>query len=215
MLGGGHKTQGQKFDSWPPKPNPIHKNKSLCLKDHHVYVKKKAGHSNITFWIFIPFWALRADLEKGHRKKHMPSILVFGFDQAYLWPKLWLDTHSHSLHTPIHPSDILQTPSRHHSATLEKCWDGALVEKTVDLYNSLFVVGITCRRVDSTRQSRDTLQTLPDTIQTTFKTSQKILEWSLWENTAEDKCNFLAWLWPRLDKTQIVTQNTLPDTIQT
>ena len=64
------------------------------------------------------------------------------------------------------------------SATLEKkCWYGALVEKTVDLYNSLIVVGMACRRVDftkaPTRHSRDTLQTLPDTIQTTFKISKK------------------------------------------
>ena len=117
-VGGVDKCEGQNFDSSTPLPNTIHKNKPLCLKDHYVFVKKKAGHSNITFWIFIPFWALRADLEKGYRKKHLPSILVFGFDQAYFWPKLWLDTHSHSLHTPIHPSDILQTPSRHPPDTI-------------------------------------------------------------------------------------------------
>ena len=38
-------------------------------KEALPFLKKIAGHSNITFLIFIPFWALTADLEKGHRKK--------------------------------------------------------------------------------------------------------------------------------------------------
>ena len=29
-------------------------------------------------------------------------------------------------HTPNHPLDIIQTPCRYHSATLWKCWDGAM-----------------------------------------------------------------------------------------
>ena len=67
QVGGDDKWEGQNFDSWPPKPNTIHKNKPFCLKDHYVFVKKKAGHSNITFLISYPFRALRADLEIGHR----------------------------------------------------------------------------------------------------------------------------------------------------
>ena len=47
---GGGNAWGQKFITWPPKPNTYHRYKPFCLKDHILLVKKKSFPSNITFW---------------------------------------------------------------------------------------------------------------------------------------------------------------------
>ena len=49
-VGGGGNAWGQKFITWPPKPNTYHRYKPFCLKDHILLVKKKSFPGNITFW---------------------------------------------------------------------------------------------------------------------------------------------------------------------
>ena len=49
-IGGGGNAWGQKFITWPPKPNTYHRYKPFCLKDHILLVKKKSLPGNITFW---------------------------------------------------------------------------------------------------------------------------------------------------------------------
>ena len=137
----------------------------------------------------------------------MSIILDFELDQAYLWPKLWVDAHSHPLHPPRHPPDILQTPCRYPSATLLKCWDGALGDRTVDLYNSLFVVccgmALCWLLIYQSfnyilqRYPPDTSRHHPDNLPNFSKNPG-----SSWEDTAEDWCHYLGLcrssLWPRL-----------------
>ena len=137
----------------------------------------------------------------------MSIILDFELDQACLWPKLWLDSHSHPLHPPRHPPDILQTPCRYPSATLLKCWDGALGDRTVDLYNSLFVVccgmALCWLLIYQSfnyilqRYPPDTSRHHPDNLPNFSKNPG-----SSWEDTAEDWRHYLGLcrssLWPRL-----------------
>ena len=134
----------------------------------------------------------------------MSIILDFELDQAYLWPKLWVDAHSHPLHPPRHPPDILQTPCRYPSAALWKCWDGALGDRTVNLYNSLFVVGMTLRSIDLPKHQLHTLEISSRHFQTPSRQPSNFSKnpGSSWEDTAEDWCHYLGLcrssLWPRL-----------------
>ena len=127
----------------------------------------------------------------------MPSILDFGLNQALSWPKRLLDTQSHPLHTHRHSPDMLQTPCRHPSATLWKCWHGALGERTVDLYTGLFVVGMALRRVGFTKalttHSKDTLQTLPDIARQPIDPRQKSWNEALGK-ISKQKVPLLFWL---------------------
>ena len=116
-VGGGDKWEGQNFDSWPPKPNTIHKNKPFCLKDHYVFVKKKAGHGNFTFFIFLAL--LGSSSWPGEKAEaHVDAFNPRFWAQSGIIMTKTFTGHSkspttHSQTLSRHAPDTLQTPLGH------------------------------------------------------------------------------------------------------
>ena len=83
-LGGGdnpmgtHKSQNQ--GPWPPKPDTYDRYKVFCQKDHILSIKKKRVPSNITFWIFRPFWPIGSHWEKRNQPIKMMANELLSID---------------------------------------------------------------------------------------------------------------------------------------
>ena len=145
QVGGDDKWEGQNFDSWPPKPNTIHKNKPFwdgALGDRTVDLYNSLFVVGMALrWLLI-YQSFNYILQRyppdtsRHHPDNLPNFSknpgsswedtaedwchYLGLCRSSLWPRLWLDTHSQPLNTPRHPLDIIQTPRRHHSATLHQ-----------------------------------------------------------------------------------------------